>query len=137
MQRVSRDRGLANILILDFWPLERINVHCFKPLSLWYFVTVSQFSQFSHSVMSNSLRPHELQHPRPPCPSRTPRAYPNSCPLSQRCRPNISSSVIPFSFGPQSFPASGSSQISQLFTSGGQNIGVSASTSVLPVNTQD
>ena len=74
---------------------------------------------------------------RPPCPSPTPRAYPNSCPLSQRCRPTISSSVIPFSSCPQSFPASGSSQISQLFASGGQNIGVSASTSVLRMNIQD
>ena len=71
--------------------------------------------QFSHSVMSDSLWPHELQHARPPCPSPTPRAYPNSCPLSQWCHPTISSSVVPFSSWPQSFPASGSSQMSQLF----------------------
>ena len=94
-------------------------------------------AQFSHSVMSNSLWPHETQHARPPCPSPTPRVYPNSWPLSQWCHPTISSSVIPFSFCLQSFPMSGSFQMSQLFASGGQNIGVSASTSVLPMNTQD
>ena len=93
--------------------------------------------QFSHSVMSNSLRPHELQHARSPCPSPTPGVHPNSCPLSQWCHPTISSSVIPFSSCPQSFPASGSFQMSQLFPSGGQSIGVPASTSVLPKNTQD
>ena len=73
--------------------------------------------------MSSSLRPHELQHARLPCPTPIPRAYPNSCPLSQWCHPAISSSVIPFSSCPQSFPASGSFQMSQLFTSGGQSIG--------------
>ena len=93
--------------------------------------------QFSHSVMSDSLQPHEPQHTRPPCLSATPRVYLNSCPLSQWCHPTISSSVVPFSSCPQSFPASGSSQMSQLFTSGGQNIGISASTSVLLMNTQD
>ena len=93
--------------------------------------------QFSHSVMSNSLRPHESQHARPPCPSPTPEAYSNSCPLSRWCHPTTSSSVIPFSSCPQSLPASGSFPLSQLFTSGGQSIGVSASTSVLPMNTQD
>ena len=93
--------------------------------------------QFSRSVVSDSLQPHELQHVRPPCPSPTPRAYPNSCPLSQWCHPAISSSVIPFSSCPQSFPALGSFQISLLFASGGQSIRVSASTSVLPMNTQD
>ena len=87
--------------------------------------------------MSDSLRHHELQHVRPPCPLPTPRAYPNSCPLSQWYHPTISSSVIPFSSCLQSFPASGSFQMSQLFTSGGQSIGASASTSVLPMNTQD
>ena len=80
---------------------------------------------------------HELQHARPPCPSPTPRDYPNPCPLSWWCHPTISSSVIPFSSCPQSFPASGSFQMNQLFASGGQSIGVSASTSVLPINTQD
>ena len=93
--------------------------------------------QFSRSVVSDSLRPHELHHARPPYPSPTPRVHPNSCPLSWWCHPAISSSVVPFSSCPQSFPASGSFQKSQLFTSGGQNIGVSASTSVLPMNTQE
>ena len=93
--------------------------------------------QFSHSVVSNSLQPHELQHARPPCPSPTPRVHPNPCPLSQWCHLTISSSVIPFSSCLQSFPTSGSFQMSQLFASAGQNIGVSASTSVLPMNTQD
>ena len=92
--------------------------------------------QFSHSVVSNSLRPHEPQHAKPPFPSPTPGVYPNSCPLSQWCHLTISSSVIPFSC-PQSFSTSGSFQMSQLLASGGQNIGVSASTSVLPTNTQD
>ena len=78
--------------------------------------------QFSRSVMSDSLRPHELQHARPPCPS-TPRVHPNPCPLSRWCHPTISSSVAPFSSYPQSFPASGSFPMSQLFTSGGQSIG--------------
>ena len=92
--------------------------------------------QFSCSVMSNSLQHHEPQHTRPPCPSQTPRVHPNSCPLSWWCHPTISSSVIPFSC-PQSFLASGSFPMSQLFALGGQSIGVSASTSVLPMNTQD
>ena len=93
--------------------------------------------QFSRSVVSDSLRPHELQHARPPCPSQTPRVHPDPCPLSRWCHPTISSSVIPFSSCPQSFPASGFSQMSQLFAWGGQSIGTSASTSVLPMNTQD
>ena len=93
--------------------------------------------QFSHSVVSDFLRPHELQHARPPCPSPTPRVYSNSCPSSQWCHPAISSSVVPFSSCPQSRPASGSFPMSQLFTWGGQSIGVSASATVLPVNTQD
>ena len=94
-------------------------------------------SQFSHSVVSDSLWPHELQHARPPCPSPTPGVHSNSCPSSWWCRPAVSSSVVPFSSCPQSFPASGSFQMSQLFASGGQSIGVSASGSVLPMNTQD
>ena len=93
--------------------------------------------QFSHSVMSNSLRPHELQHARPPCPPPTHGVYPHSCPLSWWCHPAISSSVVPFSSCSHSFPASGSFQTSQLFTSGCQSIGVSASTSVRPMNIQD
>ena len=105
--------------------------------------------------MSDSLQPHEPQHARPPCPSPTPGVYPNPCPLSRWCHlsshlilcrphwvgdaiyPAISSSVVPFSSCPQSFPASGSFQMTQLFASGGQSIGVSSSTSVLPMNTQD
>ena len=93
--------------------------------------------QFSHSLMSDSLQPHGLQHTRPPCPSPPPRVYSDSCPLSSWCHPTISSSVVPFSSSLQSFPASGSLQMSQLFASGGQSIGVSASASVLPMNTQD
>ena len=104
---------------------------------IWKFTHPGCSVQFSCSVMSNSLRPHEPQHTRPPCPSPTPRIHPNPCPLSRWCHPTISSSVIPFSSCPQSFPASGSFQMSQLFTSGGQSIGASASTSVLPMNTQD
>ena len=93
--------------------------------------------QFSHSVVSNSLQPHEQQRARPPCPSPAPRIYPNSSPLSWWCHPTISSSVVPFSSCPHSFPSSRSFQMSQLFPSHGQSIGLSASTSVLPVNTQD
>ena len=96
-----------------------------------------QFRQFSHSVMSDSLRPHESQHARPPCPSPTPGVHSDSCALSRWCHPAISSSVFPFSSWAQSLPASGSFQMSQLFTWGGQSIGVSASASVLPMNTQD
>ena len=88
-------------------------------------------AQFSHSVVSDSLRPHELQHSRPPCPSPTPGVHPNSCPLSRWCHATISSSVVAFSSRPQSFLASGSFQMSLLFTSGGQSTGVSASASVL------
>ena len=87
--------------------------------------------------MANSLWPHELQHTRTPCPSPTPGVHPNPCPSSQWCHPTISSSVVPFSSCPQSFTASISFQMSQLFAWGGQSIGVSASASVLPVNTQD
>ena len=87
--------------------------------------------------MSDSLQPHGLQHARPPCPSPTPRTSSNSCQLSWWCHPTISSSIVLFSFCPQSFSASGSFQMSQLFTSGGQIIGVSASTLVLPMNIQD
>ena len=93
--------------------------------------------QFSHSVVSNSSWPHELQHARPPCPSPTPRVHSNPCPSSQWCHPTISSSVVPFSSCPQSFPASGSFPMSQLFSSGGQSTGVSASASFLPKDTQD
>ena len=91
-------------------------------------LSITNYSvQFSHSVVSNSLQPHGLQHSRPPCPSPTPWVYSNSCPLSQWCHPTISSSVIPFSSCLQSFPESGSFQMIQLFASGGQSIRVSAS----------
>ena len=91
---------------------------------------------FSCSVVSNSLWPHGLQHTRLPCPSSSPRVCSNSCPLSRQCHPTISSSVVPFSFCLQSFPASGSFPMNQLFTSGGQSIGASASASVFPINIQ-
>ena len=102
-------------------------------LHRWKFSSV----QFSHSVMSNSLQPHGLQHARLPCPSPTPGVYSNSCPSSQWCHPTISSSVIPFSSHLLSFRASGSFRMSQFFASGGQSIEVSASASVIPMNIQD
>ena len=92
--------------------------------------------QFSRSVMSDSLQPHEPQYARPPCPSPIPRLYPNSCPLSRWCHPPISSSVMPFSSCPQSFPGSGSFPVSWLFASVGESTGASASASVLPMNIQ-
>ena len=111
------------------------HIQCFSHLAQYQ----HQFSsvQFSHSVVSNSLWPRELQHARPPCPSPTPGVYSNPCTLSQWWHPTISTSVIPFSSCPWSLPASGSFQMSQLFTWGGQSTGVSASASVLPMNTQD
>ena len=104
---------------------------------IWHFISNFWTSPFNRSVMYNSLRPHGLQHTRPSCPSPTPGVYSNSCPLSQWCHPTISSSIIPFSSCLQSFPASGSFHMSPFFTSGGQSIVVSASASVLPINTQD
>ena len=100
---------------------------------------ITDFSsvQFSRSVVSDSLRPHESQYTRPPCPSPTPRVYSNPCPSSWWCHPTISSSVVPFSSCPQFIPASGSFPMSQLFASGGQSTGVSTSASDLPMNTQD
>ena len=100
---------------------------------------LSHFSsvQFSRSAVSDSLRPHESQHPRPPCPSLTPGVHSNSRPSSQWCHPAISSSVVPFSSCPQSLPASQSFPMSQLFAWVGQSTGVSAFASVLPMNTQD
>ena len=108
-------------------------------LSLLYGQTLTSIrsDQISRSVVSDSLWPHESQHARPPCPSPTPGACSNSCPLSQWCHPTISSSVIPFSSYLQSFPALGSFPMSQFFASGGQSIEVSASASVLPMNIQD
>ena len=130
------------------FPLLKVLI-CYITLTKWFRFWIlswqavkllpDQFSsvQFSCSVMSDSLRPHESQHARPPCPSQTPGVYSNSCPLSRWCHPAISSSVIPFSSCPQSLPAAGSFPMSQLFAWGSQSIGVSASTSVLPMNTQD
>ena len=132
--------------ILLFWTLEGTDTlsSSFQYFALLWFLYFSPailtwFSsvQFSRSVMSHSLRPHESQHARPPCPPPTPGVHPNSCASSRWCHPAISSSVVPFSSCPQSFPASESFPMSQLFTWGGQSIGVSASASVLPMNTQD
>ena len=106
--------------------------------TIWVRENCKKFSsvQFSRSVVSDSLWPHELQHTRPPCPSPTPGVYPKACPSSQWCHLAISSSLVPFSSCPQSLPASESSNESALHR-GGQSIGVSASASVLPMNTQD
>ena len=106
------------MVICDQWPLKFSSV------------------QFSRSSVSDSLRPHELQHARPPCPSPTPRVYSNSCPLSRWCHPAISSSVVPFSSCPQSLPASESFPVSQLFAWGSQSTGASASASFLPKKSQ-
>ena len=96
-----------------------------------------QFSSVAQPCLTLCDPMNCMQHTKPPCPSPTPGIYPNPCPLSWWCHPTISSSVVPFSFCPQSFPALGSFQMSPLFTSGGQSTGVSVSTSVLPMNTQD
>ena len=113
------------------WYLRHINWRWIHVMILFSSV------QFSRSVVSDSLRPHELQHTRPPCPSPSPGVHSDSRPSSQWCHPTISSSVILFSSCPQSLPASGSFQMSQLFISRGQSIGVSVSTTVLPMYTQD
>ena len=107
-------------------------------LLVWFckFHNLHMFSQFSHSVVSESLWPHESQHARPPCPSPTPRVHSDSSPSSQWCHPAISSSAIPFFSCPQSLPASESFPMSQLFTWGGQSTGVSASASFLPKKSQ-
>ena len=115
---------LRELKHLKFQPSPQGSVH---------FISV----QLSRSVMSESLQPHVSQHARPPCPSPTPSVYSNSCPLSWWCHPTISSSIVPFSSCPQSLPASGSFPVNQLFTWGGQSTRVSASASVLPMNTQD
>ena len=115
-----------------------INKLCFRGyLDIWMQSHAFSSVQFSHSVLSGSLRPHQSQHTRRPCPSPTPRVYSNSSPLSRWCHPTISSSVVPFSSCLQSFPASGTFQMSQFFASGGYSIGISASVSVLPMNIQD
>ena len=114
--------------------MNSIQSYMYVPHLLYPFISSVQFSC---SVMSDSFRPHGLQHARLPYPSPTPRACSNSCPSSQWCHPTISSSVIPFSSCLRSFPALGSFPMSQFFISGGQSIGVSASASVLPINIQD
>ena len=136
------------------WTIERAEYQRIDAFELWgwrrllrvpwtsrrsneYILKHTSSVQFSHSVVSDSLWPHRLQHTRPPCPSPTPRVYSNSFPLSHRCHPTISFSVVPFFSCLQSFPASGYFQMSQSFTSGGQSIGVSASVSSLPMNTQN
>ena len=149
---IFREQKLQNIpSILARWsvdhswlsllPNRRLYFHSIWLSSLTlltlYLLYLKVLLLFTRSVVSDSLRPHEPQHARPPCPSQTPEVYSNSCPLSWWCHPTISSSVTPFSSCPQSLPASGSFPMSQLFPSGGQSIGVSASISVLPVNTQD
>ena len=118
---------------IDFSFLSAVLFSSTCSLTFYWFRSV----QFSLSVVSNSLWPHGLQHARLPCPSPASGAYSNSCPLSRWCHPTVSSSVEPFSSRLQSFLASGSSQTSQFIASGGQNIGVSASASVLPMNIQD
>ena len=135
------------VLTVAFWPAYRVLKRQVRwsgiPISWRIFHSLLWSTQsrlcsvwFSRSVVSDSLRPHKLQHARPSCPSPTPGVYPNPCPSSWWCHPTISSSVVPFSC-PQSFRASGSFPVSQLFVSGGQSIEVSASTSVLSMNTQD
>ena len=125
----------CNSLKMDF---EIRNVWGFKYAEMCRLLWVRASAQFScHSVVSDSLRPHGLHHIRLPCPSPTPRACSNSCPLSWWCHPTISSSVVPFSSCLQFFPWLGSFPMSQFFTSGGQSTGVSATASVLPMNIQD
>ena len=131
-------------LLRNLWPFGNLGLcfekGCSHSTKMYWKHTIFQvqFSsvQFSHSVLSNSLWPHELQHARPPCPSPTPGVYSNSSPSSRWCHPTISSSVDPF-FCPQSLPASGSFAMSQLFAWGGHSTGVSASASILPMNTQN
>ena len=121
----------------DFFPTTWTWLTTQRHLQTTLSVLVTVSVQFSCSVVSDSLRPHESQHARPPCTSPTPGVHSNSRPSNRWCHPAISPSVVPFSSCPQSFPALGSFPMSQLFTPGGQSIGVSASTSALPMNTQD
>ena len=156
LARKPMDRGARQATIHGVSESD-MTEHTPSPSPICYFVTLSSSSDnlcfyvlvifcpwnlegiqlSSVAQLSPTLRPHESQHTRPPCPSLTPRAYSNSCPSSQWCHSAISSSVVPFSSCPQSLPASGSFPMSQLFAWGGQSIGVSASASVPPMNTQD
>ena len=136
----TKDLLLTNLLDSEALLHKRVNV--FKKQNRFNYnffpnqnPTLFQLSSVAQLCLT--LQPHEPQHAKPPCPSPTPEVYSNSCPLSWWCHPTISSSVVPFSSCPQSFPASGSFPVGQLFTSGGQSIGVSASASVFPMNTQD
>ena len=122
--------------LLQYWEKSTGQVFCYNTCPVDFSQYLPQFSSVQ-LLVSDSLRPHELQHTRPPCPSPTPCPTPNSCSLSWWCHPTISSSVVPFSSCPLSFPASRSFQMSQLFASGAQSIRVSSSTSVPPMNIQD
>ena len=122
--------GICQTWLAPYWP-QLSSCLSFQTRTRGFII--KQYSvQFSHSVGSNSLRPHGLLHTRPPCPSLTPQAYSNSCPLSQWCHPTISSSVVPYSSCLQSFPASRSFPMSQFFASGGQSIGASTLASISP-----
>jgi len=136
--------GYMDMNLSKFWEIveDRVSQLCCSPWGhrVMYNLVTEQHGSVQFSSIAQScptLRPHESQHTRPPCPSPTPGIHPNSCALSQWCHPTISSSVIPFSSCPQSLLASESFPMSQLFTWGGQSTGVSASASVLPMNTQD
>ena len=129
---ITRVESLESV---SWWVSFVFLIIVFMSLITWWVIIM--FLQFSHSVVSDSLRSHGPQHARPPCPSPTPGIYSNSCPLSRWCHPTMSSSVVHFSFCLQSFPASGSFQMNQFFVSGGQSIRVSASASVLPMNIQN
>ena len=133
----SSSRKPSALLPFLLWLQALLDSSCCRDGLISSLTTVLSSVQFSCSVVSDSLWPHELQRTRPPCPSSTPGAYSNSCPLSQWCHPAVSSSIILFSSHLQSFPASGSFPMSQFFPSGGQRIGASASASVLPMNIQD
>ena len=127
----ERENSLWSLLYVELSPSHQLILLC--QLGTLQLISV----QLSRSVVSDSLWPHDPQHARPPCPSPAPGVHPNQCPLSRWCHPTTSSSVVPFSSCPQSFPASGSFPVSQLFASGGQSIRVSPSASVFPMNTQD
>ena len=139
---IHRLLGIWSLVPLPFlnpaWTSRSLRFTCCWSLA-WRILSITLLAcvQFSHSVVSDSLGPHEPQHAKLPCPSPTPGVHANPCPLSHWCHPIISSSVVPYSSCPQSFPASGSFPMSQLFARGSQSIGVLASISVLPMNTQD